>query len=274
MTKVIDGRKLAENIRKNLKRKITGSNVQPGLAAILVGNNPASETYVGLKEKASAEVGVYFEKYLFPVKTTQASIIRKIQKLNRDKKIHGILVQLPLPKHLNENKIIQTINASKDADGFHLENVKLFLSGKSIIKPGLAVGIVKLIESTNVNLKNKSAYILAKNTIFIDPLKKMLEEKNIKVTSGRRVESAKKADIVIVALGKPHLIQSKHIKKGAIVIDVGYNRKDGKVLGDVHPSVKQKAGYLTPVPGGVGPMTVAMLLENTYRLAKHIMSRP
>ncbi|MBU2229170.1 bifunctional 5,10-methylenetetrahydrofolate dehydrogenase/5,10-methenyltetrahydrofolate cyclohydrolase [Patescibacteria group bacterium] len=272
MAKVINGRKLAVSIRENLKRKIARSNIRPGLAAILVGNNPASETYVGLKEKASAEVGVYFEKYLFPSKTTQISIIRKIQELNRDKKIHGILVQLPLPAHLNENKIIQAIDSKKDADGFHSENIKLFLKGKSIIKPGLAVGIVKLVESTKVSLKNKSIYILAKSPIFIDPLEKMFKEKGANVESGKKIGNMKKTDIIVVALGRPHSILSKHIKNGAIIIDVGYNRKGDKVLGDVHPSANKKAGYFTPVPGGVGPMTVAMLLENTYQLAKYIKS--
>ncbi|MFA6272157.1 MAG: bifunctional 5,10-methylenetetrahydrofolate dehydrogenase/5,10-methenyltetrahydrofolate cyclohydrolase [Patescibacteria group bacterium] len=270
MAKILNGRKLAVGIRRNLKQKIAKSNIQPGLAAILVGNDPASETYVSLKEKASAEVGIYFEKYLFPAKTTQANIIRKVKKLNRDKKIHGILVQLPLPGRLNENKVIHAIDVRKDADGFHAENVKLFLKGKSVIQPGLPFGIVTLLVSTHVSLKNKHAHILAKSPIFISPLKKMLEAKGVEVTSGRKIDAVKNMDIVISALGKPHFIQSKHIKKGAIVIDVGYNRKGKKVVGDVHPSVIKKAGYLSPVPGGVGPMTVAMLLENTYQLAKHI----
>ncbi|MFA6391999.1 MAG: bifunctional 5,10-methylenetetrahydrofolate dehydrogenase/5,10-methenyltetrahydrofolate cyclohydrolase [Patescibacteria group bacterium] len=270
MVKIINGRKLAVSIRRNLKRKIAKSNIQPGLAAILVGNDPASETYVGLKEKASAEVGIYFEKYLFPAKTAQTAIIQKVKELNRDKKIHGILVQLPLPGRLNENKVIQAIDVRKDADGFHAENVKLFLRGKSIIQPGLPYGIVVLLVSTHISLKNKHAHILAKSPIFIGPLKKMLEEKGVKVTSGRKIISAKDADIVISALGKPHFVRAKHIKKGVIIIDVGYNRKGKKVVGDVHPSVIKKAGYLSPVPGGVGPMTVALLLENTYQLAKHI----
>jgi methylenetetrahydrofolate dehydrogenase (NADP+)/methenyltetrahydrofolate cyclohydrolase len=273
MAKILDGRKLATGIRRNLKRKIAKSNIQPGLAAILVGNDPASETYVGLKEKASAEVGIYFEKYLFPARTAQASIIQKVKELNRDKKIHGILVQLPLPGRLNENKVIQVIDVRKDADGFHAENVKLFLKGKSVIQPGLPYGIVQLLVSSRVVLKNKHAHILAKSPIFISPLKKMLEAKGIYVTSGRKIISAKDADIVISALGKPHFVEARHIKKGAIVIDVGYNRRGKKVVGDVHPSVNKKAGYLSPVPGGVGPMTVAMLLENTYQLAKNIRRR-
>lgn len=273
MAKILDGRKLALGIRRNLKRKIAKSKTQPGLAAILVGNDPASETYVGLKEKASAEVGIYFEKYLFPAKTTQQSIIKKIGELNRDKKIHGILVQLPLPGKLDENKVIETIDVRKDADGFHRENVKLFLQDKSVILPGLPFGIVKLLVSAHVPLKNKHAHILAKSPIFIRPLKKMLEEKGIRVTFGRNVPVVKEADVVISALGKPHFIKPKHIKKGAIIIDVGYNRKGKKVLGDVHPTVIKKAGYLSPVPGGVGPMTVAMLLENTYQLSKNIKHR-
>lgn len=268
MAKIIDGKKIADRIRQNLKRKINRSKIKPGLAAILVGADPASEIYVGLKEKASAEVGIYFEKYVFPKVTKQATIVRKIKALNQDKKIHAILVQLPLPAHLNENRIIATINPQKDADGFHPKNLELFFKDKAEIDPGLLVGIVKLLESTKKPLKKKRAHILAKSPIFVKPLKKLLQEKGLKVFSSKVIKDTKKADILIVALGKSHIVQPKHVKRGVVIIDVGFNRIKGKIRGDVAPQVKKKASFYTPVPGGVGPMTVAMLLENTYRLAQ------
>ncbi|MFA5413481.1 MAG: tetrahydrofolate dehydrogenase/cyclohydrolase catalytic domain-containing protein [Patescibacteria group bacterium] len=272
MTQIIDGKKIAAEIRGEIKREITELGIVPGLAVILVGADPASHLYVGLKEKAAAEVGIHFEKYLFFATEPEEKIIAKIEELNARPDIHGIIVQLPLPQGYNENKIIAAIDPKKDADGFHPENIKKLMAGEPKNIPPVISGILKLIESTGTELTGKKIAILVNSEILAEPLAKILEGNQVSVTI-RPEDPAMHthdADIIVTALGRPKVITANAIKSGAILIDVGTTRlEDGKTVGDLDfDSVAEKAGWITPVPGGVGPMTVAMLLQNVLNLAK------
>jgi len=270
---IIDGKALAKKIRAEIKKEIAELGIVPGLAVILVGADPASHLYVGLKEKAAAEVGIHFEKYLFFATEPEEKIIAKIEELNIRPDIHGIIVQLPLPQNYDENKIIAAIDPKKDADGFHPENIKKLLSGEPKIVPPVISGILKLIESTGVELKNKKITILANSEILAKPLEKILTGNDVKkiIAPETLTTEISDADIVISALGRAKIITADAIKDGAILIDVGTTRlEDGATVGDVDPdSTSEKAGWITPVPGGVGPMTVAELLQNVLRLAKN-----
>jgi methylenetetrahydrofolate dehydrogenase (NADP+)/methenyltetrahydrofolate cyclohydrolase len=280
--KIIDGKSLAREIRTKIKEKITTLGITPGLAVILVGADPASHLYVGLKEKAAAEVGIHFEKFLFFATEPEEKIITKIEELNSRPDIHGIIVQLPLPVGYDESKITTAIDPQKDADGFHPENVAKLLAGESKIIPPVISGILRLIESTGEELKNKKIAILANSEILAKPLEKIFDENEVKtiIMPEALNDEISDADIVITALGRPKIITAEKIKPGAILIDVGTTRlDDGTTVGDVdfsaaggfasgEESVLQKAGWITPVPGGVGPMTVAMLLQNVLELAK------
>jgi len=271
-SQIIDGKKIAAEIRAEIKKEIAKLGIIPGLAVILVGADPASHLYVGLKEKAAAEVGIHFEKYLFFATEPEEKIIAKIQELNARPEIHGIIVQLPLPQGYDENKIIATIDLKKDADGFHPENIKKLLSGTPEIIPPVISGILKLIESTGVELKNKKIAILANSEILAKPLEKILTGNDIQtiIAPETLITEISDADIVISALGRAKIITADAIKPGVILIDVGTTRtNDGKTIGDVDfESAAAKASWITPVPGGVGPMTVAMLLQNILNLAK------
>jgi methylenetetrahydrofolate dehydrogenase (NADP+)/methenyltetrahydrofolate cyclohydrolase len=269
---IIDGKKLALQIRQKIKKEIAELGIKPGLAVILVGADPASHLYVGLKEKAAAEVGINFEKYLFFATEPEEKIIAKIQELNARPDINGIVVQLPLPQGYDESKIVAAIDPLKDADGFHPENIAKLLADEPEIVPPVIAGIFKLIESTGTELINKKITILANSEILAKPLKKLLEGNEVKVALHPENPAAisRDADIVITALGRPRVITGEMIKPGSILIDVGTTRMDdGQTVGDVDfDSASQVAGWITPVPGGVGPMTVAMLLQNVLDLAK------
>lgn len=269
---IIDGKKIAAEIRAEIKKEITELGIIPGVAVILVGADPASHLYVVLKEKAAAEVGIHFEKYLFFATEPEEKIIGKIQELNARPDIHGILVQLPLPSGYDENKIVASIDPKKDADGFHPENIKKLLSGEPEIIPPVISGILKLIESTGTGLVNKKIAILANSEILAKPLEKILSDNDVQTIIAPETLTTEitDSDIVITALGRPKIITADAIKSDAILIDVGTTRlEDGKTVGDVDlESVKEKAGWITPVPGGVGPMTVAMLLKTVLDLAK------
>lgn len=269
---IIDGKKIAAEIRAEIKKEITESGIKPGLAVILVGADPASHLYVGLKEKAAAEVGIHFEKYLFFATEPEEKIIAKIKELNTRPDIHGIIVQLPLPQGFDENKIVAAIDPKKDADGFHPENIKEFLAGKMKIIPPVISGILKLIEATNTETTNKKIAILANSKILTESLRKILEGNEIKIIIAPESLTTEiaDADIVISALGRPKIITADAIKPGTILIDVGTTRlEDGRTVGDLDfDSVAEKAGWITPVPGGVGPMTVAELLQNILSFAK------
>jgi len=269
--KILDGRKIADNIISDLANNISKLSSKPGLAIVLIGNDLGSHIYVDLKEKAAKEVGINIKKYLLPDDVTEEEVIKLIDDLNKDVKINGILVQFPLPKHLDENRIIQEIDPLKDVDGFHPQNIELLLNGQDCIVPGLAEGIVKLIDDTKVNYQNQKAVIVANSDVFSQPLEYLLKQKRLEVKITKPNESGfdeivKESDFVIVAIGQPNFIKGDMIKEGAIIIDVGYNRIDNKAVGDADfESVKDKVSWITPVPGGVGPLTVAMLLNNVYK---------
>jgi len=280
---IIDGRAIAQKIHQELKQKIQTSGLKPGLAVILVGNDPASHLYVSLKEKACAEVGIHFEKYLFFATEPEEKILSKITALNQRPDIHGIIVQLPLPSHFDTSKIIKIINPRKDADGFHPENLKLFFENKPLIIPVTTKAIITLIQSANIPLKQKQAIILANSHIFADPIKKALENQGATTeiiifdanTPLHQYTNIPQADILVTALGQPKLITADIIKDGAIIIDVGTSRMNlgtdeqplWKTVGDIdQENLKEKPGFITPVPGGVGPVTVATLLKNVFDL--------
>lgn len=270
--KLINGRSIAASILLELKKKVAGTFRVPGLAIILVGDDPASHTYVSLKEKAAQDVGIRFEKFIFPSPVDQKTLIEKINELNAREDIHGIVVQLPLPDHLDADAIIGAIAAEKDVDGFHQENIRLLLSGKVRFIPGLLRGILRLIGETGVQLSDKRAVIIANSATFSTPLAYLLDQRGMRVdvllqpdTDLREVLQG--ASLIIVAVGRPQFITGDLVRDGAVVIDVGFSRgSDGKIHGDVDAStLTNKAGWLTPVPGGVGPMTVVMLLSNVVQ---------
>ncbi|HBP00149.1 MAG: Bifunctional protein FolD [Candidatus Uhrbacteria bacterium GW2011_GWF2_41_16] len=275
MTHIINGRKLAVKIRMQVKKRISSLAHIPGLAVLLVGDDPASHTYVRLKEKACKEAGIFFEKHLYPSNVKEENILSDIATLNERTDIHGILVQLPLP-HQNTDRMIAAIDPQKDVDGFHPENIRRLDTDKPGIISPVALGIMKLITSTEKSFQGCSAVIIA-SPLFAHPIEVLLREYGIVSTivsaqDPLLKEKTKTADILIVAVGKPNLITRDYIKSGAVVIDVGTTRVDNHIVGDVdRTSVESIAGWLTPVPGGVGPMTVALLLVSilkAYQLQK------
>ena len=269
---IINGRQIADKIKKDLKIKLAKLKRKPGLAIILVGRNPASLTYVGLKEKAAKDVGINFRKYLLPSKTKLIKLIGLIKKLNQDRRIHGIVIQFPLPNHLDANKIVKMIEPKKDVDGFHPENIRLLRKGRPKLIPGVLAGIIKLLHSTKVNLKNKKCVIFSNCKIFAQPLEILLKRKGLKVKTfysplKSYKNNLKKTDVIISALGRPRFIKGDIIKNGSILLDVGFSRVKEKAVGDFDfNSCCKKTSYITPVPGGVGPMTVVMLLFNVLKL--------
>jgi len=268
---IINGRQMAARIKYNLKNKVAKLKIKPGLAIILVGKNPASEIYVKLKEKAAQEVGINFRKYLLPARTKLIKLTKLIKDLNKDRNIHGIVVQFPLPKNLDADKIVEAIEPKKDVDGFHPTNIQLLKKGRARLIPGVLAGIIKLLESTKVNLKNKKCVILSNCQIFAAPLAFLLEQKKLRTKIiYPPFHSIKKslglADVIISAVGRPQFIKGNMIKRGSILLDVGFSRLKGAAVGDFDfASCVEKADYITPVPGGVGPMTVAMLLFNVLK---------
>ena len=269
--KIIDGRKIAEKIISELKSKIKGMKEKPGLALVLVGDNPASEIYVSSKEKTFKEVDGYCERHNIDKNTSEMDLLSLVAKLNNNPKIHGILVQLPLPKQIDEHLIVNSILPHKDVDGFTPVSLGNLFSGQAILAPATALAVMRLIESTGVDIAGKNAVVVGRSTIVGKPVAMMLLEKNATVTichskTKSLAEHTKRADILVVACGKPNLIKKDTVKLGAVVIDVGINRSNGKITGDVDfDNVKEVAGFITPVPGGVGPMTIAMLLDNTLK---------
>lgn len=272
---ILDGNKIGRAILQDLQEKIVKEETNPGLGVVLVGADEASKIYVGLKEKTAKEIGMEFRKIELPEKSEEDEILEKIKELNEDENIHGIIVQLPLPDHLDANRIISAINPQKDVDGFHKENVKLFLEGQERFVPVFPGAIMKLIEESSRNLKNASALVVANSKEFGEMMKIFLErngaeaeyvlQKDLK----NNLEKIKKTDIVVSACGVPGLIMGEMLKNGAVVIDGGISKVGKKTLGDVDfESVKNLSGFLSPVPGGVGPVTVACLLKNTYEAMK------
>ncbi|MEB8430728.1 bifunctional methylenetetrahydrofolate dehydrogenase/methenyltetrahydrofolate cyclohydrolase FolD [Cocleimonas sp. KMM 6892] len=272
--KIIDGKKVSAEVRNELKTAIDARNAQgkrpPGLAVILVGNDPASEVYVGHKRRACNEVGIYSRSYDLPEETTHNELVSLIDQLNKDHFIDGILVQLPLPDHLDASLIIERIDPSKDVDGFHPVNVGRLTLRIPGLRPCTPYGIMRLLESIDVNPKGLNAVIVGASNIVGRPMMLELLLQGATVTVCHRFtkntpELVSQADLVVVAVGKAGLVKGDWIKPGAVVIDVGVNRlEDGTLAGDVEFDVAaEKASWITPVPGGVGPMTVAMLMKNT-----------
>jgi methylenetetrahydrofolate dehydrogenase (NADP+)/methenyltetrahydrofolate cyclohydrolase len=277
--KIIDGKQVAASIRQELKERVTAlrtqTGVTPGLAVILVGDNPASAVYVASKIKACAEVGIRSFRKQYPASIAEETLISTIEELNRDPSVHGILVQLPLPPHINMRRVLKTIDATKDVDGFHLYNVGSLVVGDTVFPPCTPYGVVKLLEHEHIEVEGRNVVVVGASNIVGKPMALMLmqREATVSVCHVKTRELAQYtilADILVVAAGKPNLIIPQMVKSGAVVIDVGINRlPDGKIVGDVDfEGVRQKASYITPVPGGVGPMTVTMLLFNTITSAE------
>ncbi len=283
---IIDGKKVAQEIRNELKEKVSDLKSKygkaPGLVTIIVGDNPASKVYVKMKNKACEEIGMNPKIESLPEKTSEEELVRLIEKYNGDENFHGILVQLPLPEQINEDKIIETISPEKDVDGFHPVNVGKLLIGQDTFEPCTPAGIVELLKRYNIETKGKHVVVVGRSNIVGKPVAVMLLQKkegaNAIVTVCHSAASnlndyTKSADILIAAIGRPNFITGEMVKEGVVVIDVGINRveapetkKGYKLVGDVNfEEVSQKASYITPVPGGVGPMTIAMLLSNTYK---------
>jgi methylenetetrahydrofolate dehydrogenase (NADP+)/methenyltetrahydrofolate cyclohydrolase len=279
--RIIDGKALAAKIRNELRDKIAecqAVGIQPGLAVVIVGDDPASRVYVNMKKKACRELNIYSEEYALDSGISQNELLQLIEKLNKDPKISGILVQLPLPEHLDEQKIIAAIDPKKDVDGFHPVNVGKLLLGLDGFVSCTPAGVMELIHETGVEISGKECVVVGRSNIVGKPQALLLLRENGTVTvCHSKTEDlgavTRRADILVVAVGKPEIIKGDMIKPGAVVIDVGVNRlADGRLVGDVEfASAVKVAGAITPVPGGVGPMTITMLMCNTVEAARNLV---
>ncbi|AKG04332.1 bifunctional methylenetetrahydrofolate dehydrogenase/methenyltetrahydrofolate cyclohydrolase [Salimicrobium jeotgali] len=276
---IIYGSELAQEIRSELKSEVetlNGQGIHPKLSVIIIGDDPASKSYVRGKQKASNKIGMDADLWEYDSTITEPELLNKIEELNNEKSVHGILVQLPLPEHIEDQKVIEAISPEKDVDGFHPISIGKMMTNQETFLPCTPHGIIVMMERAGIELEGKHAVILGRSNLVGKPVGQLLLNKNATVTyCHSKTEDAqnitKQADILIVAIGKPSVISAEDIKSGAVVIDVGVNRVDGKLTGDVDfESVKEKASYLTPVPKGVGPMTITMLLHNTIEAAKRI----
>lgn len=278
MAKIIDGREISAAVKQQIKEEVVSLNkqgIEVGLAVIIVGDDPASKVYVANKEKACEQLGITSYKYALPAETTNEELLSLIEKLNNDKKVNGILCQLPLPKHLDEKLIINSIVPEKDVDAFHPQNVGKIMIGDFDFLPCTPAGVIEMIKYSGIEMSGKKCVVVGRSNIVGKPMAMLLLHNNATVTvcHSRTVnlkEECANADILVVAIGKAKFVTADMVKKGAIVIDVGMDRdENGKLCGDVDfDSVSQKAGAITPVPGGVGPMTIAMLMKNTLTAAK------
>lgn len=275
---LIDGKAVSASVRARVKQEteeLKKQGVTPGLAVIIVGDDPASQVYVRNKEKACAEVGFYSEKYALPSSTTQQELNNLVQELNSRKEINGILCQLPLPGHLNDKEVIELIDPVKDVDAFHPVNVGRIMIGDYDLLPCTPAGIMELIRTTGIETKGKKAVVIGRSNIVGKPMAMLLlhADCTVEITHSKTAdlkEITKTADILVAAIGKAKFVTADMVKDGAVVIDVGMDRdENGKLCGDVDfENVKDKCSYITPVPGGVGPMTITMLLFNTLAAAK------
>jgi methylenetetrahydrofolate dehydrogenase (NADP+)/methenyltetrahydrofolate cyclohydrolase len=276
---IIDGKALALKLREGIAQEVrvleTDTGMKPGLAAVLVGDDPASAVYVRNKKIACEKAGIYPQEHLLPDSTTQEALLSLIQQLNADPKIHGILVQLPLPAHIDSQVILQAVSPEKDVDGFHPVNVGRLVAGDPVFVPCTPKGVIHMIDSTGIDITGKRAVVIGRSNIVGKPIAMLLLHRHATVTiCHSRTKDlpsvVREADIVIAAIGKPAFVTQDMVKEGAVVIDVGINRlANGKLVGDVDfDRVKEQASWITPVPGGVGPMTIAMLLQNTLESAK------
>lgn len=280
--KEINGKDISLEIRGKLQKEVAAlidKGVKPGLAVILVGDNPASKTYVKSKQKSCREIGMESILMEMPFDTSEEKLLAEIKKLNDNDDIHGILVQLPLPSHISEIKVIQTIAPKKDVDGFHPVNIGRMMTGQDTFLPCTPFGVMEMLKYTGIDPEGKHAVIIGRSNIVGKPMGQLLLRENATVTYCHSKTSDMKsltnqADILVAAVGKPKMITADYVKEGAVVIDVGINRdENGKLCGDVDfDDVKEKAAFITPVPGGVGPMTITMLLYNTVKSAKKALN--
>jgi methylenetetrahydrofolate dehydrogenase (NADP+)/methenyltetrahydrofolate cyclohydrolase len=278
MATIIDGRAIASDIRDELAeevKRLASAGIQPGLAVVLVGEDPASRIYVNMKEKACRDVGIFSEEHKLPAETSEQELLALIERLNNDPKIHGILVQLPLPGGIDTEKVLETVSPAKDVDGFHPYNVGRLVIGMPLFRPCTPYGVMVMLEKTGIDLTGKEVVVVGRSNIVGKPVAFMCLQKHATVTichTRTRDLPAKvgMADVLIAAAGKPEMIKGEWIKEGAVVIDVGINRVGEKrLVGDVEfDKASKRASAITPVPGGVGPMTITMLLSNTLEAAK------
>lgn len=278
MAKIIDGKAVSAKVKEQVRKEaevLKQKGIEIGLAVVIVGDNPASRVYVNNKKKACAEVGFTSYEYALPEETTEAELLELVEKLNNDDRVNGILVQLPLPKQINENAIINAIRPDKDVDAFHPENVGHIMIGDFSFLPCTPAGVMELIAETGVDVCGKNCVVIGRSNIVGKPMAMLLLHKNGTVTichsrTKNLAEICSKADILVAAVGKAGFVTPDMVKEGSVVIDVGMNRNaEGKLCGDVdYAACFDKAGYITPVPGGVGPMTIAMLMRNTLTAAK------
>lgn len=277
---IIDGKQIAQEIKSEVKEAVEElgkQGVAPGLAVVLVGENPASQVYVRQKEKACEEVGIVSYKYELSEETTEEKLLSVVAELNADEKVHGILVQLPLPEQLDEKRVIEAISPAKDVDGFHPVNMGRLLTGEPEFVPCTPQGVIELIERSGFEIRGQKAVIVGRSNIVGKPVAILLLMRHATITMCHTrtrdlAGETRQADILVVAAGRPGVITGEMVKEGVIVIDVGINRVKGKLVGDVDfETVSKKAKAITPVPGGVGPMTVAMLMKNTLKAAKSLI---
>lgn len=278
MAVIINGKELATKVRMGLKEEVDElkkQGIQPKLAVIMVGNDSASAVYVRNKSKACEEIGIAFEEFLLKEATTREELLNLIEELNNRKDIHGILLQSPIPKHLDIREAFNAISYKKDVDGFHPINVGKLAIGEDCFVSCTPAGVMKMLEENHIETQGKNAVVIGRSNIVGRPLAQLLINSNATVTvchskTQNIAEVAKRADILVAALGKPKFVTADMVKEGAVVIDVGINRnEEGKLVGDVDfENVEKKASYITPVPGGVGPMTIAMLMSNVCKAAK------
>ena len=279
MAKIIDGKAVSAAVKESVREEIIRDGLDIGLAVVIVGNNQASRVYVNNKKKACEVCGIKSYEYALPEETTEEQLLELVDALNKDDKINGILVQLPLPKQINEEKIIERISPLKDVDAFHAVNVGKIMIGNYAFLPCTPAGVMELIHSTGVDVCGKNCVVIGRSNIVGKPMAMLLLHENATVTichskTQNLAEICSKADVLVSAVGRADFVTADMVKEGAVVIDVGMNRNaEGKLCGDVRfDEYAAKAGWITPVPGGVGPMTIAMLMKNTV-MAKRIQSK-
>ncbi len=272
---LMDGKALSAKVRGQILEetyKLEEKGVRPGLAVILVGEDQASQVYVRNKEKACVECGFYSEKYVLPAETSEEELLGLVAELNQNPRVHGILCQLPLPKQIREEAVIAAIDPKKDVDAFHSSNVGRIMIGDFDFLPCTPAGVMELLDEYQIDPNGKRCVVIGRSNIVGKPMSMLLLHRNGTVTichsrTQNLAEICREADILVAAVGRAHFVTPDMVKPGAAVIDVGMNRVDGKLCGDVAPEVAEVAGYLTPVPGGVGPMTITMLMKNTLKAA-------
>jgi methylenetetrahydrofolate dehydrogenase (NADP+)/methenyltetrahydrofolate cyclohydrolase len=270
--RMLSGHEVAEAVYKELKEKLASLSFVPSLRVIRLGEDPASVSYVRLKDRRARELGLRSQVEVYPEDFPEEALLERIEALNRDEDVDGILVQLPLPRHIRAERVLEAISPLKDVDGFHPVNVGRLWSGGEGLFPCTPLGVIRLLRHYGVELRGKEVVVIGRSNIVGKPLAALLLREDATPTLAHSKtenlpEVTRRAQVLVVAAGRPHLVRKAWVRPGAVVVDVGVNRVEGRLLGDVHPEVAEVAGALTPVPGGVGPMTVAMLMGNTVKAA-------